>query len=313
MAANQLFRRIKKPIITAEIFPPHLFYHSVLNPGVGDLHGYTLLSVRAQDMEGISQLVCLTSKDGIKDWKIDERTIFTGEEGGSGVEDARLTWMPTLRKWAIVHTILIDRGCYLPGIALTRNFREYTNLGNVLLPANKDATLFPKPINGYWYLLNRPTLGDNKQIWISRSRCIDPLDESALRSWGEHKLVIPTDGTPRWDGTHIGMSTPPLETNEGWIAIYHGVKNRSYYLGLVMFDLDNPMKVTYRTKRFIMAPQEGDFIGEVGGAIFPCGWRVHHDGDARIVRLYFGTADSKICYAEAPLDEVIKRVMQDRV
>jgi predicted GH43/DUF377 family glycosyl hydrolase len=78
-----------------------------------------------------------------------------------------------------------------------------------------------------------------------------------------------------------------------------------------MLSLNNPEIVTHRTKEFIMAPQEkNDFMGDVGGAIFPCGWRVHDDGK---IKLYYGAADSVICCAESTLKDVINRVLKDPI
>ena len=99
------------------------------------------------------------------------------------------------------------------------------------------------------------------------------------------------------------------------MLLYHGVKctpaGNLYRLGLSMLSLDDPTKVTHRTKEFVMSPQGSiDFIGDVGGAIFPCGWRVHDDGD---LRLYYGAADSVMCYARASLIKVIDRVLKDPV
>ncbi len=312
----ELFERFEgNPILTKDDFPDDWSVNSVLNPGVGDRDGKTLLFVRMEDREGISQLVCFCSKDGVTDWEIDEKTVFYGDPGekGYGVEDPRLTWVGSLQKWVVVYTHF-SMGGPLVSIALTEDFREFKYMGNVLPPENKDAALFPEPINNYWWLIHRPVTGHSKQIWIARSKCTDSSGDD-LRRWGEHKVLLPVDGNPRWDGNHIGLSAPPLKTDKGWLILYHGVKDTPsanlYRLGLAMLSLDDPTVVTHRTKKFVMGPQGRiDFIGDVGGAIFPCGWRVD---DSNQIRLYYGAADSVICYAKASFKEVIDRVMQDPV
>jgi len=105
-----------------------------------------------------------------------------------------------------------------------------------------------------------------------------------------------------------------LKTEYGWLVLYHGVKttpsSNLYRLGLVMFSLDDPTIATHRTREFVMGPQERtDFVGDVGGALFPCGWIVHDKN----IRIYYGSADSVICFAEAPFKKVINRVLQDPV
>jgi predicted GH43/DUF377 family glycosyl hydrolase len=199
-------------------------------------------------------------------------------------------------------------------MATTKNFKNFNHLGNVLPPENKDAAIFPEPINGYWWLIHRPVAG-KKQIWIAKSKCSEPICHDDFCRWGNHEILLSVDGTPRWDGNHIGLSAPPLKTKKGWLLLYHGVKKTAssllYRLGLAMVSLDDPTKVTHRTKEFIMGPSgKNDFTGNVRGAIFPCGWRVHESGD---LRLYYGAADSVICCAESPFNKVVERVLQDPV
>jgi len=168
--AMELFKRFEgNPILTKMDFPDDWFKrhgwtpHTVFNAGVGDRDGLTLLFVRVEDRQGISRLVCFCSEDGRTNWEIDEDTIFTGEEGeeGYGVEDPRLTWIDTLREWAIVYTHYSIYGP-LVSIATTESFKRFNYLGNVLPPENKDAALFPEPINGYWWLIHRPESGVNR-------------------------------------------------------------------------------------------------------------------------------------------------------
>ncbi len=311
----QLFERSKdNPIITSEDFPDNWRVNAVLNPGVADRDGLIILFVRVEGLRGISKLVCFSSKDGITEWQIDESTIFTGAKGeiGYGVEDPRLTWIDSLQKWAIVYTNHSTDGP-LVSIATTTDFRKFKYLGNVLPPPNKDAALFPEPLNGYWWLIHRPSAKTN-QIWIARTKDTKSGDDN-FRYWGEHKILLPTLGGPGWDEEHIGLNTPPLKTEHGWLLLYHGVIRTGsgvlYRLGLAMLALDDPTKVTHRSREFIMSPEQTtDLIGDVGGAIFPCGWRVD---DEKYINIYYGAADKVICHAQAPLQKVLNSVLQNPV
>ena len=105
----ELFERFEgNPILTKEDFPDDWSVNSVLNPGVGDRDGKTLLFARMKDREGISRLVCFCSQDGKTGWEIDKDTLFIGEgdekEKNYGVEDPRLTWIKILQEWAIAYT-----------------------------------------------------------------------------------------------------------------------------------------------------------------------------------------------------------------
>ena len=261
--ARELFKRYKpNPILTRENFPDNWSVNSIMNPGVGDRDGRTFLLARVEDLEGISRLVGISSKDGITNWEIDEDTVFKGDESvdGYGVEDSRLIWVGSLKSWVIVYTHYTVGGP-LVSIASTKDFKKFRLMGNVLPPENKDAAIFPEAINGYWWLIHRPVAGHSKQIWIARSKCTESSYDD-LSHWGEHQILLPTDGTPRWDGGHIGLSAPPLKTDYGWLILYHGVRNTPsgnlYRLGLAMLSLDDPTIVTHRNKEVIMSPNGKD-------------------------------------------------------
>lgn len=317
MSKRDLFQRYKKnPILTPDDFPEDWSVNSVLNPGVGDLNGLTHLLVRLEDRRGFSKLVSLYSKNGITNWKVEEDSIFTGNPNlkNQGVEDPRLVWMKNFKMWAIVYTVLNPDRKPLVSIALTKNFKKFHYLDYVIPPPNKDASLFPEPINGYWWLIHRPMVGADKQMYVARSRCTNENSYEDLACWGNHQILLPRKSASPWDANHNGLSAQPLKTEEGWLLLYHGVRKTGggilYRLGLAMLALDDPTRVTHRTKEFVMSPYKKDYIGDVGGAIFPCGWRLHEDGN---IRLYYGAADSEIHYATAHFDEVLERVLKDPV
>ncbi len=63
-----------------------------------------------------------------------------------------------------------------------------------------------------------------------------------------------------WDGGKIGLAAPPIETYEGWLLFYHGVKRTAsgsiYRLGLALLDLENPLKVRHRSDEWVFGPTE---------------------------------------------------------
>lgn len=125
---------------------------------------------------------------------------------------------------------------------------------NPLLPYNRNGVLFPRKINGNYYLLSRPSdtghtpFGD---IYISES--------PDLIYWGKHKHVMGKGGHGWWQGTKIGAGPIPIETTEGWLLFYHGVSNTCngfvYSFGAVILDLENPNKVLYRTRDYLLTPK----------------------------------------------------------
>jgi predicted GH43/DUF377 family glycosyl hydrolase len=135
-------------------------------------------------------------------------------------------------------------------------------------------------------------------IWISFS--------PDLKHWGEHRILLRARQGAWWDANKIGLSPPPLETERGWLLMYHGVRTTAsgsiYRLGLALLDLEDPSRVIRRSDEWIFTPIEDyERSGDVGDVVFPCGWTVQ-DG---IIHLYYGAADTSVCLATARLDEVL--------
>jgi predicted GH43/DUF377 family glycosyl hydrolase len=111
-----------------------------------------------------------------------------------------------------------------------------------------------------------------------------------------------------WDNQRVGLGTPPIETSEGWLIIYHGVRQTAagalYRVGLALLDLDAPWKVKRRSQEWVFGPKEPyEFIGDVAGVVFPTGAVVNSEKNE--LRLYYGAADSTVCVAFANMKEIL--------
>ena len=140
-------------------------------------------------------------------------------------------------------------------------------------------------------------------IWISYS--------PDLKHWGDHQIVLRAREGGWWDANKIGLSPPPLETPEGWLILYHGVRHTPsgciYRLGLALLDRDDPTKVLRRGDQWVFSPKvpyERD--GDVDDVVFPCGWILEGD----MLRIYYGGADSCIALATASLKDVLDYLRQ---
>ena len=184
--------------------------------------GETLLLIRVEDLRGISHLLAARSADGVTDWRFDAEPLIKPEpdlhpEEIWGCEDPRLTWLPELDQWAIAYTAYSRRGP-LVSLALSHDFTEVRKLGPVMPPEDKDAALFPRRIDGRWAMIHRPSpIGGFAHMWISYS--------PDLRHWGDHELLLEARDGAWWDAGKIGLGPPPLETSDGWLVCYHGVKS----------------------------------------------------------------------------------------
>lgn len=179
-----------------------------------------------------------------------------------------------------------------------------TRLGVVLSPMNKDATVFPRQFDGLWLLLHRPVTGGQEHIWYACS----PHD---LSHWSLPGILLPERGGPWWDGLRIGVGAPPIETDEGWLLIYHGVKemgNRPVYrLGLALLDRENPRKVLARASEWVFAPEtDYEQRGLVPNVIYTCGALVRGDE----LWMYYGAADTAIGLATAKVTDLLAFVRE---
>jgi predicted GH43/DUF377 family glycosyl hydrolase len=208
-----------------------------------------------------------------------------------GIEDPRITYVPELKKYAIVYTSYSAGG---PGVslALTEDFRSFERCGVIMPPEDKDAALLPRRFGPNWALIHRPVGPSKAHIWISYS--------PDLRHWGGRKVILEARDGGWWDANKIGLSPPPIETPEGWLMIYHGVRHTVagaiYRLGLALFELDRPERCLLRGDSWIFGPEAPyERFGDVNNVAFPCGYTIQPDGDT--LHLYYGGADTCIALA----------------
>lgn len=305
-----LFHRYRhNPILRAENWPYPV--NSVFNAGACFLRdGTTLLLCRVEDRSGISHLCAARSRNGITGWEIDPSpTMLPDPENHPeeiwGIEDPRITYVPELDKYAVAYTSYSKGG---PGVslALTEDFHHFERFGVVMPPEDKDAALLPRRIGGHWALIHRPvTTWRGAHMWISYS--------PDLRHWGSHKLILRAREGAWWDAGKIGLSPPPIETPQGWLVIYHGVRHTAsgalYRLGLALFDLNTPERCLLRGDSWVFGPEEPyERQGDVANVVFPCGYTLQPDGDT--LYIYYGGADTCICLATASVKELLDWLMK---
>ena len=297
-------RHPRNPLITTDDLP--YLANAVFNAGAVDLGEEVLLLLRVESCSGHSHLIVARSKDGVTDWKVSSRALLHADHGNlyeaNGVEDCRITRMVDPPQWALAYTAY---GPYGPGVALatTTDFTDVRRMGLIFPPDNKNATLFPRRFNGLYAILHRPCAGGGS-VWISFS--------PDLRFWGDAQIVLAPRGGPWWDGVRVGAGLPPIETDEGWLLIYHGVKNLAnapvYRLGAVLLDIDAPQRVIARTHHWLLSPREPyERMGDAANVVFAVGGFVRN-GE---LWTYYGAADASICLARAKLADVIDMLREN--
>jgi len=314
--SDQLSTHIAKryegnPILTAHDFPRPV--NSVFNAGAAKYGDEYILLNRVEGLDGMSCLWVARSQDGVHFTPDPEPAMVRAAEGRYaiyeeyGIEDPRITRIDGI--YYVTYTCYSRYACCV-GLARTRDFRTFERMGIISLPDNKDVVLFPEKIGGRYARLDRPSIVTGKcdargDIWISYS--------PDLLHWGDPRPVM----QPRqegWDNKKIGAGAPPIKTEQGWLEIYHGVRETAsgalYRLGVVLLDLEDPSRVIGRAAEAILSPAAAqDFLGNVMNVVFTCGAILEEDGE---IKIYYGAADQVMCLATASVADLIALCLKSR-
>jgi len=295
----KMIRYENNPVLVKEDVPFKV--NSIFNPGAIKYNDEYLLMCRVEMPIGRSSFLIARSKDGFI-FKLDTKPILTPEDHKDcyeyvnwGIEDARITNIDN--KYYLTYT---GYSKYKPVVILaeTENFETYKILGPISEASNKDCSIFPEKIDGYYWKVDRPEAEERRDIWISKS--------PDLIHWGEYSVLMePEKGT--WEDNKIGASTPPIKTKDGWLMLYHGVRgfgiSSLYKLGVVLLDLNNPRIVKGKSREPILSPEmDYERIGDVGNVVFSNGW-IKEDNDA--LKIYYSGADMNVCVAETSIDKLV--------
>lgn len=293
------------PIIQLEDIPFRC--NTVFNAAAVKHNGLYLLLIRVEDQQGRSIFALARSDDGYRFVVEPDPVMAPSTEEpfatyeACGIEDPRIT--PLEGSYYIMYTAYSHFGPRL-ALAKTDDFHSYERIGLISEPVNKDGAMFPRKINGRFVRFDRPNVGTSGNIWISYS--------DDLINWGGSEVVM-TTRPDHWDCSRIGASAPPIETERGWLEIYHGVKEAAagpiYRLGVVLLDLENPAHVLGRAAIPILAPREYyERVGDIGNVVFSCGAILEEQTGE--VKMYYGAADTCICVGTAKIDLLVERCFE---
>jgi len=260
---------------------------------------------------------------------------FEGTNIGVAFSDDGIAWKARSRPWIEWHEgdirraydpriTVVDGRCYLcfavdtnhgvrGGIAVTDDLEEWEVL-SLSAPDNRNMVLFPEKREGKFMRLERPFpiygrgAPENFDLWFS--------DSPDCRYWGNTRLVLGSEEVP-WANAKIGPGAPPVRTPEGWLTVFHAVnidrtkelpawhKNwfKTYTVGLMLLDLEEPWKVRGMYPEPLMTPQEKyELEGFRGHVLFPGGLILEESGE---VKIYYGAADTVECLATANVDDLV--------
>jgi len=248
-------------------------------------------------LTSISHLRLARSTDGIN-FKIEDTPAIApaNDYETFGIEDPRISLIDGTYYISYVAVSPLGVTTFL---ASTKDFKSFQRHGVIFSPDNKDVVLFPEKIDGKFYVLHRPVspLFKKHEIWLAES--------PDLNCWGNHRYLM-SPRTDFWDDMKIGASAVPFKTEHGWLEVYHGAdRNNRYCLGAVLLDGKKPWKVIARSQKPILQPQaDYEIEGFFGNVVYSCGL-LYEDGKLRI---YYGVADTAVCFAEMPLQDVLENL-----
>ena len=216
-----------------------------------------------------------------------------------GVEDARLVRFrhdDGEREYLATYTAYDGRSV-TSQLMRTPDFRRFES-GTLSGPGsrNKGLALFPRRIGGRFLAVSR---ADRESNAITAS--VD------LHHWDEPLLIqAPTEP---WETVQLGNCGPPIETDDGWLVLTHGVgAMRRYSIGALLLDLDDPTVVLGRLTEPLLTPNDDERSGYVPNVVYSCGAMIH----AGAVVLPYGCSDTESRVAVVDLDPLLAELKDGR-
>jgi predicted GH43/DUF377 family glycosyl hydrolase len=153
----------------------------------------------------------------------------------------------------------------------------------------KGMALFPRLVEGQHVALCR---SDGESTSIARS--VDGF------VWGEPEQIQAPEAS--WEVLQVGNCGAPIETDQGWLVVTHGVgPMRTYSMGAMLLDIADPTRVLARLEQPLLRTMEAEREGYVPNVVYSCGSVVH---DGRLW-LPYGIGDARIAVAWASLEELL--------
>jgi predicted GH43/DUF377 family glycosyl hydrolase len=203
------------------------------------------------------------------DQDISEKIIFPASQNDSnGIEDARFVRFVDdegIVTYYATYTAYNGLGI-LPQIIETKDFLTFKMITlNGNFSKNKGMALFPRKIDGKYMMISRV---DGENLYV--------MSSDNIHFWQNAKLLKEPENT--WEFVQIGNCGSPIETEQGWILLTHGVgPMREYCIGVVLLDLEDPSKIIGSMTEPLIMPTEEEREGYVPNVVYSCGAIIHND------------------------------------
>jgi predicted GH43/DUF377 family glycosyl hydrolase len=198
---------------------------------------------------------------------LSERVIFPMTDSQSnGIEDARFVEFEGSPKTYYATYTAYSGKAIRSELIETRDFLSFrlTPLAGAA-SRNKGMALFPRKLNGMYAMIGRQ---DNENLYL--------LQSEDLHTWEAGQPILKPEFP--WEFVQIGNCGSPIELDEGWLLLTHGVGPvRKYSIGAVLLDKADPSRILARSREPLVRPEPSERAGYVPNVVYTCGAMRHGD------------------------------------
>lgn len=175
---------------------------------------------------------------------------------------------------------------------------------------DKNLVFFSKKINGKLALLHRLHPSIQLLCFDNKEELTHSFWENYISNLGNHIVLLPKF---KHENSHIGAGCPPIETEKGWLIIYHSAQNTPngliYHACVALLDLNNPLKVIGRLNYPLFSPTETyEVNGYVNNVVFPTGTAIFNNE----LYIYYGAADSRVAVASVNFNSLLDELLNNK-
>ena len=328
---NGVYERYENPVLTAEHAPlewrydldketnPYLMerlgVHAVLNAGAIRWQGRYLVVARVEGNDRKSFFAVAESPNGVDNFRFWPRPITLPEWGepATNVYDMRLTAHEDGWVYGIFCVERKDHSAEgdlsaataAAGIARTKDFIHWERLPDLQSRSQqRNVVLHPEFVDGKYALYTRPQDGfiDTGSGGGIGWALVDSMEHAVI---GREKII----NSRRYHTikeVKNGEGPHPIRTERGWLHLAHGVRGCAsglrYVLYLYVTALEDPTRVIAEPGGFFMAPEGGEYVGDVMNVLFSNGWICNPDGK---VFIYYASSDTRLHVATSTVDRLL--------
>ena len=328
---NGVYERYVFPVLTAEHAPlewrydlckdtnPYLLerfgIHAVFNAGAIKWQDKYVVVARVEGADRKSFFAVAESPNGVDNFRFWPRPVTMPEFGepATNIYDMRLTahedgWIYGIfcveRKDHDAEGDL-SAATAAAGIARTKDLVNWERLPDLVSKSQqRNVVLHPEFVDGKYALYTRPQDGfiDAGSGGGIGWALVDSLEHAEVK---EEKIINlrhyhTIKEVKNGEGPH------PIKTPQGWLHLAHGVRGCAsglrYVLYLYMTALDDPTRVIAEPAGFFMAPEGGEYIGDVMNVLFSNGWICDPDGK---VFIYYASSDTRLHVATSSVERLV--------